>query len=640
MSSYTLDWPGMASMPVFIIDPVSNKLFSQEKPLPADKLDLDIFENKHVKLSSVLNLFASQMQQESEWVLRELQNKFNLKKVSNVTTKICQDGQPPSRQVTTYLPVTTLLAFVMTWPCCRVFQSTRKAVFAYLEHYSDMICSECGYVHRECKCDRVRASLPSLGGSGTFLGYGTKVVEKGCQTDPIILPSANTGYSVTPSISNLHTSSGGNNLNNGPGISLLLPQGVKLQPGMKIPLSLTNAAQFQNNTIFTLADVNSGNFNILRMPATTGSPVMPSAVQLTSPGLMLPPSLPAKRFRSILNPPVTPIVTMGSIFDSTSSPGPSAIWNSFQTASSKSSPVPLKSDILPTGVNYIRPIAPVVVTSTASTSQTQSSPLSIVYRISQTGAVRHPDSKKRKYEKSVSVSESDATETKIVNGQSLVKTKKCKIKESGDEAISAKPLNSDVAGETNSSDFVEQPGTSRQSSVDPTLKSTPDTVSNKEDKDFSGRKSVRLWKLIEDNADSDEEFRAGEFSLKTFNVKGQSETKSLDLNKSKIAVTNKVSEEKSSDKTEIIETDLHKRGDEAHREKVSNGLDPLNSSMETESVDSDDKEGIVGEGKLRRMKTERLLIKLQEKKPSTRWKWMNIRTNVMKCFQENRKMDY
>lgn len=280
MATYTLTWPGLPEIPFFVIDPKSNRLYSSEKPVPTDRLDLDVFENRYVKLSRILELFAPNMVPEVHFVLENLQKNFNAKPIVHLTER--------HRRMTSYLPVELLLAMIVIWPLCVSFQSTKKTLLNYLGHYSELVCMDCGYVHRDCKCDRLKTKTKN-----SFVGFATTSTEKGIQTDPFM--------NLMPGMNSMPASSTGMQANN-QGISVLLPSGVKLTASVKVPIGPTGGQippfyyPSPSGSLGTnMLDNNSNPYGFLKSPM--GANLGPQA-----PPLLLPQPRSHKRGR----PPVSP----------------------------------------------------------------------------------------------------------------------------------------------------------------------------------------------------------------------------------------------------------------------------------------------------------------------------------------------
>jgi hypothetical protein len=105
-------------------------------------------------------------------------------------------------------------------PMC--LQTMRNTLLGYLDSYAESVCSDCGYIHRECLCHLPDAGLyNSRSGPLLFLGHVISHKDQSVQTD---MPTVLTTMQVKA--------------NTQPGISVLLPPGLQLQPGMRFPVTL------------------------------------------------------------------------------------------------------------------------------------------------------------------------------------------------------------------------------------------------------------------------------------------------------------------------------------------------------------------------------------------------------------------
>ena len=125
MDTGTLQWPGLWDLKTYVVDPETNKVYSNANPLPPQKQHIDSVHNKYVRLTEVLDLFGDDMRSEAEWTLREFQRSYNIGKIIHVTVslpKSSEDGGHVERKVTTYISAATLMVFAILWPYCKSFQ--------------------------------------------------------------------------------------------------------------------------------------------------------------------------------------------------------------------------------------------------------------------------------------------------------------------------------------------------------------------------------------------------------------------------------------------------------------------------------------------------------------------------------------
>ena len=169
--SLALEWPGEVNISYVVIDPTTKRVFSSDIPLPVDCQKLNTFENRYVKITEVFDLFSGPVRDDAKWVLQELLDRFNVKQLVNVSSMLSE--------ITTYLPITTLLAFVMIWPCCKAFQSLYMTVHHFLENSPEALCCHCGWTRRECNCS-VKGSDKKI---KTFIGYVKSTCDAACQTE-------------------------------------------------------------------------------------------------------------------------------------------------------------------------------------------------------------------------------------------------------------------------------------------------------------------------------------------------------------------------------------------------------------------------------------------------------------------------
>ena len=567
MGSYNLLWPGLWNVPSFIVDPDTKKVYSKDVPLPPHKLYLDCLEHKYVKLSAVLALFSSQMRQETEWILRDLQQNFDVRTVIHVTRSTPVDGGPPRREVTTYLPAVTLLALILIWPSCRGFQVAKKAVMDYLDNYPESVCLDCGYVQRDCKCDPNSAALRS---QTTFMGHATTLKEKGIQTDPDhVKPGVAANVNLAPQA----------------GISVLLPPGVKLQPGMRLPISLpqgmVNPVYYSGvppvtytTPAFNFSEIHCDGQGINQPSAL---PMLATCTAQVNNNFFLPQFGAPNQATSVMLPPIQPLTLAPMSGDyyfyrppGTTMANPSVDMRSVLLPTTVSSmqcgqwsqgKFPDFNLVQPgaptTTINYIRPIAASSF-NTCSNPASQSAGVvpSVVYRISQTGeVVQHIAGKKRKSDDDPSQTDTSGI-VKSISTQTTAKSfiKKLKIKEfvkklkqkDGNLTPSGKlsllnfnkSLESEPDGITNNSDDdqdlsatpakpsllmrIRKESLGEASDANQTtviLETSP--VGSKEEQE--AKKPAPMWRLLDD--DSDEERDATIISSKSGRADGSIDNK-------------------------------------------------------------------------------------------------------------------
>lgn len=525
MAPYVLSWPGLPDMPFWVYDPKTKKMYSSENPVPMDKGDLDVFDNRYVKLSAVYKLFTPGMLPEVRHAVEVLEKYFDAKEILQITY-----GSPGSCKMSSYMSVVTLFTLIMIWPMSLSFQKMKETVLKYLDGFGESICTECGYIRRDCDCDRVKA-LPKE----VFVGYGSLLTEKGTQTDPQFTQVMQgqpfgTGAGVA----------GGLQASN-QGISFLIPSGVKLQPGMKIPVSLSGGSASpilypgsSTPMALNMTDQGGSPFGFLKSPAS-GNIFQPNA------SILLPQSRPHKRGR----PPVAPIpyyyhtssggqsnmafygpfLGDGNGGNTTMAPSffPVSTWQGGLPGDLPQAGVP--SANLATSANYIRPSASAGLGVSSSASQRLLLPA-----VSSAGdGLCHTVSRKRKF----SESEADGRELvtmKTVGIQTMTKSfiKKSKLKE---EKLSEKgdgsgklpstvlivneskdSTNSGRSSVLESGNQSEQchMAASRQSSVDNATTSPAKAMGdllrlNKDEKDSSSSKKFggKLWRQLDDSSDDD-----------------------------------------------------------------------------------------------------------------------------------------
>ena len=173
---FKLEWPGLSHLSFVIIDPKSNRVFSKKSDLESF-YHLDSFENKYAKLSDVFDMFPQEMHKTAHWTLQDLIKNFKRSQLKDITTK---NGSPPTNTTVTYVPVSTLLTFVLVWPYCKSFKKVKNSMIDFLEHYSTKMCMFCGHKEKDCSCasinDSSKIEIP---------GYSIYMTDRGSQTSPL-----------------------------------------------------------------------------------------------------------------------------------------------------------------------------------------------------------------------------------------------------------------------------------------------------------------------------------------------------------------------------------------------------------------------------------------------------------------------
>jgi len=113
-------------------------------------------------------------------------------------------------------------------------QTLRNTLLNYLDNYAESVCLDCGYIHRDCLCRLPETGLWSSyrGAPLTFVGHAYVRKDQSIQTD---LPTVLSTTQVKP--------------NSQPGISVLIPPGLQLQPGMRFPVTLAQTPSGNGGTM-------------------------------------------------------------------------------------------------------------------------------------------------------------------------------------------------------------------------------------------------------------------------------------------------------------------------------------------------------------------------------------------------------
>jgi len=151
----------------------------------------------------------------------------------------------------------------------------RAAVLDHLDNFSESVCLDCGFVHRDCRCPSDRAPLTKPQ-SPAFLSTASSVTDSAIQTDPMMVV-------------------GTQKLVGGPGMPMFVPQNFYLSPDVRLPLSLgqpspLNATTVNINPLISAPGVvtlppaqpfaqfvnpNQSGVSVLRQPLL-GVPILPS----------------------------------------------------------------------------------------------------------------------------------------------------------------------------------------------------------------------------------------------------------------------------------------------------------------------------------------------------------------------------
>ncbi|KAK2188037.1 hypothetical protein NP493_146g02015 [Ridgeia piscesae] len=191
---YKLNWPGLLSLPVYIIDPNTKTVYEPSNPLPPSQTGLNSVEHKYVMVQSVIDLFTADCRLRALDTLIHLSSLYDLHKFHT----IAKVG---------YMHIGTLLAFLVVYPWCNSFQKVRGSVLQFLIRYIEGQCWLCGFIRRDCRC-----------GTST---YDAEVVQVDHRVE-----YADKGIQVEPP----------NTVGN-PLTAVLLPGGTQMQPGMRVPMS-------------------------------------------------------------------------------------------------------------------------------------------------------------------------------------------------------------------------------------------------------------------------------------------------------------------------------------------------------------------------------------------------------------------
>ena len=193
---YKLNWPGLISLPVYIIDPNTKTVYEPSNPLPTSQTGLNCVEYKYVKVQSIIDLFNTDCRLRALDTLIHLSSLYDLHKFHTVAK-------------VGYMHIGTLLAFLVVYPWCDSFQKARGTVLQFLIRYIEGQCWLCGFVRRDCRCGKSIYDAEVV-----QVSHQVDCADKGVQVEP-----SNTGCSV------------------GNPMSVLLPGGAHMQPGMRVPMS-------------------------------------------------------------------------------------------------------------------------------------------------------------------------------------------------------------------------------------------------------------------------------------------------------------------------------------------------------------------------------------------------------------------
>ena len=191
---YKLNWPGLLSLPVYIIDPNTKNVYEPSNPLPPSQAGLNSVEHKYVMVQSVIDLFTADCRLRALDTLIHLSSLYDLHKFHT----IAKVG---------YMHIGTLLAFLVVYPWCNSFQKARGSVLQFLVRYLEGQCWLCGFIRRDCRC-----------GTSTYdaeviqVDHHVEYADKGIQVDPL-------------------------NTAGNPLTAVLLPGGTQMQAGMRVPMS-------------------------------------------------------------------------------------------------------------------------------------------------------------------------------------------------------------------------------------------------------------------------------------------------------------------------------------------------------------------------------------------------------------------
>ena len=182
-SSYYLGWPGLESAPVHVIDIKTHKIYNVKNKLPKKQKYLNKLENRYIELSWIVNRFPLPQQQTALNVLMKLVGDLSLPKFYVGPNNVA------------YVPLDTVVTFVICHPHNPAFSIARCAVIAYLQNYFELPCKTCGFIIRECQCHVLHPELTNINREH-FIGIGTEIKSTGVQCG--LLQSANMQVSTDP----------------------------------------------------------------------------------------------------------------------------------------------------------------------------------------------------------------------------------------------------------------------------------------------------------------------------------------------------------------------------------------------------------------------------------------------------------
>ncbi len=214
-----LPWPGFTAFPIYIIDPIDSAIYHQDSKLPHDKCQLNMFPNKYVNIDDVLELFSSASMVQAMIKLELLVDNLEM-------PPFHKDEQSGKR----FMHLNTFLVFLMVFPYCPEFQRARSLVLQYMMKYQESKCPACDYIQRDCKCEgKKKPCLPCKMDDmmpTEIVAKLTDFTDTETQTTPINCP-------ICKDPDKFHKADKP---------MLVMPPGVKLNPGDKFPLSMTQNA--------------------------------------------------------------------------------------------------------------------------------------------------------------------------------------------------------------------------------------------------------------------------------------------------------------------------------------------------------------------------------------------------------------
>ena len=259
MLSNKLNWPGLSNIQVYFIDQTAKKIYD-ENSASLNKRDLNHLKNRYIKLSVLLKLLPPSLKSDAVTQLLKLSNSPGVQGLY-VKSEEHTKSNVTSYQTVCYVPLTTLLAFVILFPWTSALQKLRSSVFEFLENFEEWPCADCGFIKRDCLCESENnVNLERH----DFIGYASNLHDESCQTELLqknTCQEVELGQSAKPTSEDTSTSA--------ISASLRVPPGVHFPVGSRIPLSV-QGWPYMNQSIF-------GTLTSCHIPAQMSS-VLPGMV--------------------------------------------------------------------------------------------------------------------------------------------------------------------------------------------------------------------------------------------------------------------------------------------------------------------------------------------------------------------------